>query len=238
MRLMKRIVIIFIAVTSAVLITQSAFASNPSMPWLDFGNNLIWDSNSLTLSNDPSTQIMQVTYTDGTSAAPTSFLSPLDPVLGVFNYTPPSTFDFFNVFVDFSISFDADSTNDYLRLVSSDGSNIVWLDAQLDVTGSAINPLTKSGPYTFGLETTNLYVATGMGSQWADEFGAALNNGVGQLSIVSSGSHIDMGSDRYKVNAFSKVSVAVVPEPMSYMLFIAGASALSTRRYWLRRKKS
>ena len=241
MGLIKKILFLFIAAASAVLITQPAFAGTSSLPWLDFGNNLVWDSNSKTLSNDGTTQVMQVTYADGSSATPMSPFSSMDPVLGVFSYTPPTTFDYYNVFVDFSISFDSDSTNDYLRLWSSDGSNIDWLFAQLDVTGPAMNPLSKSGPYTFGMGTSAPVVASDMGSQWANEFSAALNSsGTGQLSIVSSGSYMERGSNTgvYTVNAFSKVSVAVVPEPMSYVLFIAGASALATRRYWFRRKTS
>lgn len=80
---------------------QHAAASDAMLPWLNFGSNFLWDSNSHTLSDGGLAYVNSVTYLDG-STVPPPFFPPSDSVL----WNP----------VSFSLSFDSDNSNDFLMI--------------------------------------------------------------------------------------------------------------------------
>ncbi len=227
MIILKRIICIVVLIVAAMLLTETAHASSNALPWLDFGSTLIWNSNTNTLTNDGlSTYVTSVTYLDGTSTGPPS-ASPSDAVL-------------FSSVV-FSLSFDGDNTNDTLSIMSG---GTTWLSANLDIIDVTPDPLAGTpNPYSVMIKANSLSVATGKGSQWADEFNSTLNSSLSNpanLNIAWSGASTKLGSNSgiYKVNAFSKIAVPVVPEPVSSTLFIAGAAVLGARRFWNKRKNA
>ena len=230
MIILKRILGIALLISVAILFTETSHASNNALPWLDFGSTLIWNSNTNTLTNDGlSTYVTSATYLDGTSSGPPS-ASPSDAVL------------FSSVL--FSLSFDGDNTNDTLSIING---GTTWLSAKLDIIDVTPNPLAGTpNPYQVMIKANGLSVATGQGSQWADEFNSTLNTSLSNpanLSIAWSRVSTQLGSNSgiYKVNAFSKIAVVpppIVPEPLSSSLFVAGAAALVARRFWNKRKNA
>lgn len=227
MIIFKRIICIVLLIAAAMLFTEIAHASSNALPWLDFGSTLIWNSNTNTLTNDgASTYVNSVTYLNGASSGPPS-ASPSDAVL-------------FSSVV-FSLSFDGDNTNDTLSIVSG---GTTWLSAYLDIIDVTPNPLAGTpNPYSVMIKANGLSVATGKGSQWANEFNSTLNSSLfnpANMNIAWSGASTELGSNSgiYKVNAFSKIAVPppVVPEPLSSSLFVAGAAVLGARRFWNKRK--
>lgn len=219
---------LFTAICAIVTLFLSAgpsYSANDLLPWLNFGNTLIWDENTSTLTNDSSTYVTSVTYVDNSTADPYSG----DPVLGTLTYPPLMLYP---VAVELSISYN-NTADDYLRLVSADGSGFTWFSAFLEVSGPAPDPV--GGPFAlqdYMIKSDGLSVASGSGSQWADEFSSIIDLSAAypaHLNIAWSGVSDDKGNGIYQVNAFSKV--AVVPEPVSTFLFIAGGITLGLRRF-------
>ena len=141
---MKKTLLVLLVIVTAVMFSTSVFAT--ALPWLDFGSNLIWNSNTNTLTDGGLDFVNSITYRDNTT-------------------TPPPPFDMaFMSPVSLSISFDGNNTNDYIQIGS-------WLSASLNVTGPTPNPLGASpNPYLINVSSTGLNVNTGAGSRWADEF--------------------------------------------------------------------
>ncbi len=208
---MKRINVIFlcalIAVTS-MLFAVTAHASTSLLPWLDFGSNFRWDSNTHTLSDGGMLYVSSVTYLDGSTTPPP--WPPADDVV------------WSQVFL--SLSFDGDNTNDKLTIKSGDGT--IWFSAFLDITSPAPDPLAGTpNPYSVMIKSSGLTVADGMGSRWADEFDSTIDYtsaNPAQLNIGWTGSYKDLGDGIYRINAAAKINVPVIPEPVSTILFITG----------------
>lgn len=224
---MKKINRTFIAISIVTVLLISAgpaYSSGDMLPWLNFGNHLIWDSNNNTLTNDPSTYVTSATYLDNTTVNAYSG----DPALGTYSVSP---FILYPVTVSLSISYNGIS-DDYFQLASTDGSGITWLYADLDVSGPVPDPVGVPDTLEeYMIKSTGLSVASGSGSLWADEFSSMINPSAvypAVLNIALSGVANDQGSGIYQLNAFSKV--AVVPEPVSTVLFIAGGIILAVRR--------
>ena len=224
---MKNVKNLFIALSIVMVLLISAapaYSSGNMLPWLNFGNHLIWDSNNNTLTNDPSTYVTSATYLDNTTVNAYSG----DPALGTYSLSP---FILYPVTVNLSISYNG-IADDYLQLVATDGSGITWLYADLDVSGPVPDPV--GSPNTleeFLIKSNGLSVASGSGSLWADEFSSTINPSAAHpaaLNIALSGVSNNQGSGMYQLNAFSKV--AVVPEPVSTVLFIVGGITLAVRR--------
>ncbi len=217
---MKRIILIcLLTVVSVMLITTNIYAT--ALPWLDFGDHLIWNSHQNTVTSGhlgdygDYTFVKSLTYKDG-SITPPPIFPPSDPVL----YTP----------VSLSISFDGDNTNDYLKIGT-------WLSANLEVTGAAPDPLSASpNPFIVKIKSDGLTVDTGAGSRWADEFFQSIDFSLlypAELRIAWLGAYIDLGGGLYDVNAVGKVNP--IPEPGTLMLL--GSGLMGVAFYHRRRKK-
>ncbi len=215
---MKRIILIcLLTVVSVMLITTNIYAT--ALPWLDFGDHLIWNSHQNTvtagsLGDGGLAFVKSLTYKDG-SIVPPPFFTPSDPVL----WSP----------VSLSISFDGDNTNDYLKIGT-------WLSANLEVTGPAPDPLAGSpNPFDVKIKSDGLIVDTGAGSRWADEFFQSIDSSLlypAILKIAWLGSH-NLGDGIYLLDAPGKV--APIPEPGTLMLL--GSGLMGVAFYHRRRKK-
>jgi len=201
---MKKLILCAILVVTAMLVTTNIHAT--TLPWLDFGSNMYWDSNTNTLSDGGLSYVNSLTYRDGTIVPPPFF--------------PPSDGILFNQ-VTFSISFDGSNSNDWINIGS-------YFYANLDVVGSPIDPLNSApNPYVVNIASSGLLLDTGNGSQWADEMGDVLNLSLlypARLNLAWLGSSTDLGNGLYQINANGKV--APIPEPGTLILFGLGLVGL------------
>ncbi len=208
----RRLLLCAILVVTAMLITTTIHAT--TLPWLDFGSNLIWDSNTNTLTNHASTYVNSVTYRNGATYPTIPISFPLSD--GVI-FSP----------VSMSISFDGNNTNDFINIGS-------WLSASLNVTGPTPNPLTPN-QFIVNVSSAGMNVNTGAGSPWADEFDSTIDYSLlypARLIINPFGSYIPLGGGRYKVNAPGKL--APVPEPGTLLLLGSGLMGVA---FYRKRKK-
>ena len=218
---------IFIALSIVALLFISAgpsYSANDPLPWLNFGNNLIWDSNNSTLTNDPSVYVTSVRYLDNSAANIYSG----DPVLANIIFSP---FSIDPVAVDLSISFNG-IDDDYLKLLATDGSGITWFSANLDVSGPA--PGLSTGLQNYLIKSNGLSVASSAGSRWADEFSSIIDlsaTNPAVLGVSWNGISSDNGNGVYQINAFSKLAaVSVVPEFHEFAAKTYLKSVLAVRR--------
>jgi hypothetical protein len=212
---MKKILFSVVLIIVAMAFTTNLYATPIPLPWLEFGNNFIWDSNSNMLTGD-STLVDGIRYTDNSSIPPPVFPSP-DPAL------------WSDVII--SLSFDGNNTNDTLTI--TDGVT-TWLSANLDIIGSPIDPLTP-GTITVKVELSGLNIATNMGSQWADEFASRIYSTTYPANmLIGWFGYSDLGGGVYRLNGGGKI--APVPEPGT--LILLGSGLIGVAFYARRRKVS
>lgn len=114
-----------------------------TLPWLDFGSNLIWNSNTNTLSDGGLAFVDSLIYRDGTGVPPPFPPSPsTDPVI----WLP----------VSLSISFSGNSGIGSVSIGS-------WFSADLTYSGPVVNPLGAT-PNPVIVNMSNISVTTGAGS--------------------------------------------------------------------------
>lgn len=205
---MKKFILCAILVIAAMLVTTNIHATN--LPWLDFGSNLIWDSNTNTLSDGGYAYVNSLTYRDGTIVPPPF---------------PPSDSVYGNQ-VNFSISFDGNNSNDWISIGS-------YFSANLGIIGSPADPF-DSGTYVLNVVSNGLTIDTNNGSRWADELDGVLDLSLlspARLSFAWLGSR-DIGNGLSVMNAPGKL--APIPEPGTFLLFGAGLVGL----FYVRRTKT
>jgi|Deesub1362A_J573_1020465.scaffolds.fasta_scaffold01017_8 hypothetical protein len=198
-----------------------------ALPWLDIGDNLLWDENNNVLFDGGLAWVTSITYLDHTTVPP-PFFPPPDPIL----YSN----------VRLYLTFNDDPTDDVFRIRQwSGGGWVNVLTADPVIVRKNINPLAGKPPY-YNVFLDNIWIDPSLlaSSKWAQEFNYVIshitNTYPAVLNITWGGGSFEFppGSGVYKINA--SVKLVPTPEPGTILLLGSGMMGVAYYVRWRRKK--
>lgn len=229
----RKSLIVFVLLIFVILVSNFALAAGPYEPYLNYSASFDWNryvTNELRIFN---TDISKVTYLDGSFVTSGDLILGASITTGVLKNTATNNTHFDNGSgggVTFQIS---DGTYTFLT------ATLTSMDVILGANGAA--PTANSNITFSDFNLTNIVYGTGFNSRYIDELKSVVGTGEAMgLSANFSFTKADSTFPGYdfKGTGYSAGSIQGIvsaPEPVSSLLFVAGATVLGFRSYFRRK---